>query len=225
MTSQPSINHAAQAQDESTLLPLLYATDQEHGWSQGMHAITHVLLAGIRQINGPVLELGCGSGIFLREMSERNPAKPYFGIDRYGVALHYAHQQSAALHLTQADLSHLPFADDSFGLLVALDVFDQRAVDLPQALQESWRILRPGGRLLLRVSAYPWLQSAHDDAFNTGRRYARQAMVDRVQAAAFDLERVTYANTLMALPIIAQRLLQRWGLHRPWALACTPCLP
>ena len=177
-----------------------------------MRAITHKLLTETRQINGPVLELGCGSGVFLREMSERNPTHHYFGIDRYGVALSYANQQPAALHLAKADLGHLPFANDSFSLLVALDVFDQRAVDLHQALQESWRILRPGGLLLLRVSAYPWLQSAHDHAFNTGRRYARQEMGDRIHAAAFDLERVTYANTLMALPIIAQRLLQRWGL-------------
>jgi len=177
-----------------------------------MRAITHALLAKTHQLDGPVLELGCGSGIFLREMSERDPAKHYFGIDRYGVALNYANQQPASLHLAKADLSYLPFADDAFTLLVALDVFDQRAVNLQQALQESWRILRPGGLLLLRVSANPWLQSTHDLAFNTGRRYARQEIVETVNAAAFDLERVTYANTLLALPIMAQRLLQRWGL-------------
>ena len=30
------------------LLPLLYAMDQEHGWSQGMRAITHALLGATR---------------------------------------------------------------------------------------------------------------------------------------------------------------------------------
>lgn len=197
---------------ETTLLPLLYAFDQAHGWSRGMRTITHTLLAQHQHNPGAMLELGCGSGIFLQELSDCRPFQPCIGIDQSGIALSYAGRQLKTRQLAQADLRQLPFADEAFGLIVALDVFDQRAVDLQQALQESRRILQPNGLLLLRVSAYPWLESAHDAAFNTGRRYQRQEVEEVLRRASFSVERVTYANTLLAPPIILQRFLQRWRL-------------
>lgn len=197
---------------ESTLLPLLYAVDHEHGWNQGMRAITHELLAAYPSTHGLVLELGCGSGLFLQELRDRRPQQLCIGIDRSAIALGYADQQAGVQVLAQADLRQLPFPADHFELLVALDVFDQRRVNLQQAVCESWRILQPNGMLLLRVSAHPWLHSPHDRAFNTGRRYQRQEVLTVLTNAAFKLERVTYANTFLAIPVILQRILQRWRL-------------
>jgi ubiquinone/menaquinone biosynthesis C-methylase UbiE len=194
------------------LLPLLYAMDQEHGWSQGMRAITHALLGATRLPPGPLLEVGCGAGVLLRELYAYHRGARCFGLDYSSIALDYAKRQPATLHLSQGDLQQLPFGANHFSLIVALDSFDQRAVNLQQAVRESWRLLRPDGLLLLRVSAHPWLESEHDVAFNTGRRYARQELMAALSNGGFHLERVTYANTLLALPVIAQRLLQRWRL-------------
>lgn len=200
------------AEPADNLLPLLYAMDQEHGWSQGMRAITHTLLATTHFPAGPLLEVGCGAGVFLRELHDRQPTMPCFGLDRSRIALNYADNQPAALHLAQGDLQRLPFVANYFSLIVALDSFDQQAVNLQEAVRESWRILQPGGLLLLRVSAHPWLASTHDVAFNTGRRYHRRELLDALTASGFGVERVTYANSLLALPVIVQRLLQRWRL-------------
>lgn len=177
-----------------------------------MRAITHVLLAADWPPRGPVLEVGCGAGSFLRELQERHRQFLCVGIDRNGLALDYATQQPVTLHLAQADLQRLPFADNHFGLIVALDAFDQRAVNLHQALRESWRLLHSSGLLLVRVSAHAWLHSDHDEAFNTGRRYQQQELTAALRASGFHVERVTYANSLLALPVIVQRLLQRWQL-------------
>jgi len=200
------------AVQDDNLLPLLYAMDQEHGWSQGMRAITHALLGATPLPAGPLLELGCGAGVFLRELHDYHRGVRCFGLDYSSVALGYAGNQPAVLHLSQGDLQQLPFVGNHFSLIVALDSFDQRAVNLQQAVRESWRILKADGLLLLRVSAHPWLASQHDTAFNTGRRYQRQELIDALATGGFRLERLTYANTLLAPPVIAQRLLQRWGL-------------
>lgn len=175
-----------------------------------MRAITHTLVNMAWHPSGPMLEVGCGAGNFLYEWQMHHPQSPSIGLDRNGIALQYAQQQPEALALAQADLQHLPFADSQFGLMVALDAFDQRAVDLQQALGESWRLLQPNGLLVVRVSAHPWLHSSHDDAFNTGHRYQQQELTTALRARGFQLERVTYANSLLALPVIGQRLLQRW---------------
>lgn len=177
-----------------------------------MRAITHALLRATRLPAGPLLEVGCGAGVFLRELYESRRGVRCFGLDYSSVALAYARQQPATLHLSQGDLQQLPFGANYFSLIIALDSFDQRAVNLQQAVAESWRLLQQDGLLLLRVSAHPWLESAHDAAFNTGRRYNRQELIDALTSGGFHLERITYANSLLAPPVIAQRLLQRWGL-------------
>src|SRR5690606_42058288 len=43
-----------------SLLPLLYAGDESYGWSEGMRAVTHALLANVTLPEGAVAEAGCG---------------------------------------------------------------------------------------------------------------------------------------------------------------------
>jgi hypothetical protein len=73
-------------------------------------------------------------------------------------------------------------------------------------------VLAPHGLLVLRMSAYPWLAGPHDVAFNTGRRYGRREVTALLSEHGFVLERTTYANTLLSAPVIALRLMQRWGM-------------
>ncbi|MDI9549036.1 MAG: methyltransferase domain-containing protein, partial [Chloroflexota bacterium] len=135
------------------------------------------------------------------------------GMDLHPQALSHAAQVAGdAAHLTQAHLHRLPWPDDAFALLLALDALDQRGVRLTLALREAWRVLAADGVLLLRVSACPRLLGPHDAAFNTGRRYARRTLDQALRRAGFTPERVTYANSALAAPIAALRLLQRWRL-------------
>ena len=154
------------------LLPVLYATEQSYGWSVGMRAITHAILRGQWPLpDGPLLELGCGGGTLLAEISVRHLGRRLLGVDLHPLALTYAQRRLAdSALLSQSDLQSLPFADDSVAVILALDALDQRDVDLASGLAESWRILLPGGMLLLRVSAHPWLEGGHDEAVASIRR-------------------------------------------------------
>ncbi len=118
----------------------------------------------------------------------------------------------ADLTLTRSDATHLPFASASFDLVTALDMLDQQRVDPYAALAEIRRVVRPGGWLLVRVSAHRWLQGIHDRAFNTGTRFRRLELAELLLQSGFTTVRITYANMLMSLPIIVFRLFQRWGL-------------
>ena len=94
-------------------------------------------------------------------------------------------------------------------LVVALDVLDQARIDPTKALAEIRRVLRPGGLLLLRVSAYPWLLGPHDRAFGTARRYSRFALAATLVYAGLEPVRLTYANSLLLPVAVAARLAQR----------------
>jgi SAM-dependent methyltransferase len=199
---------------EPNLLPLLYDSEATAGWHAGMAAVTRALLPGVRLPVAPrVLEVGCGNGELLRLLATDLPDARLAGMDLSPVALRSAAEkgssEGAAVALTQANLLRLPFANQSFDALLALDSFDQSAIDIDAALAEAWRVLRPGGFLLLRVSAYPWLYGPHDRAFNTGRRYAASEVRAALAASGFAVLHLTHANSLLAPPVVALRLLSR----------------
>lgn len=212
--------------DSATLLPSLYRTELTFGWSAGMAAITATLIAQTALPPGPVAEIGCGGGRLLAGLKPLLPGRALAAIDLHPEALHRAASiLEGSAYLAQAHLHCLPWPDDAFALALALDTLDQRGVRLPYALHECRRVLVEDGLLLLRVSAHPWLQGPHDEAFNTGRRYAKQTMLAALEQAGFAPLRVTFANSLLGPSIAALRLLQRWHVL-PWlpSLYTTPGL-
>ncbi len=210
------MNNAGDA--SGTRLLDLYQMDESNGWSQGMRGVSLALLAGLPFIKGPILDLGCGSGMFVHEMAANRPQTLVLGADLSSAALAHAQERSSGERFLQVDVGDLPLAPQSIGLITALDSFDQFGVDIERTLAEVHRVLRPGGLLLVRVSAHPWLWGSHDVAFNTGRRWRLHDLVRHLQAAGFDVDRTTYANSLLSPLIVATRLLHRCG----WQSAAHP---
>lgn len=196
-----------------SMLPLLYAGDESYGWSEGMRAVTHALLENVTLPAGPVVEVGCGGGQLLAELAQRYADRLVIGADLHPLALTHAQNSlgpSAAL--VQAALPRLPWQNGQVALLIALDVFDQEGVELIAAVRETYRLLASDGALVMRVSAHPRLYGAHDRAFHTGRRYTRGEVARALLQAGFAIQRLTYANTLLSLPVATMRLAQRWSL-------------
>ena len=208
---QPVVSRGAKIAD---LLPLLYQTEERYGWSVGMRAITQMLLHQLRLPPGALLEVGCGAGSFAETLTQSYPQRTVIGIDIRALAVMLANAKSKRATFAQASLLRLPFGAESFAAIVALDSFDQEGIDMPEALAESWRVLQPGGFLLLRVSAFEFLGGGHDVAFHTGRRYTQPELTALLRVCGFEPTRATYANMLLLLPVLVQRFLERNGLLR-----------
>jgi SAM-dependent methyltransferase len=103
--------------------------------------------------------------------------------------------------VVQAAIGELPFGDESFDLIVCLDVLEHVADD-SAALRELTRVTRPGGAMLLSVPAWPLLWSSHDEAAAHRRRYRRRDLTALASGAGWHLERDGYFNCLL-LPIAA----------------------
>jgi len=111
----------------------------------------------------------------------------------------------------QADVSDLPFSAHSFDVITSIDVLYHQAVrDDSAPLREFCRVLRPGGFLILRVPAHPWLSSRHDALVHTRSRYTKNEVIQKLKATGFQVETVSYWG-LSLLPILSMnRALQRF---------------
>lgn len=95
------------------------------------------------------LDLGCGTGDLALELS-RSGAGLVVGLDPVTAMLdaadHKLRRASGAVGLVAGDALGLPFAEGSFDCVVSAFVV-RNLSDLPLALREARRVLRPGGRL------------------------------------------------------------------------------
>ena len=102
-----------------------------------------------------LLDVGTGTGAILRELRERgSPPVDVTGIDASAAMLARVGSLPDGWSVQVGDARSLPFADGAFDVVTAayvLHVID----DLPAALADIRRVLRPGGRLVAVTPAVP----------------------------------------------------------------------
>jgi ubiquinone/menaquinone biosynthesis C-methylase UbiE len=101
-----------------------------------------------------ILDIGCGTGDLLSLCATREPGAILVGIDPDEDALELAsHKIPGTIHaaeLHQGSAQDLPFEDDAFDIVCATRLLASfPARPRAEALRECWRVLRPGGRLLV----------------------------------------------------------------------------
>ncbi|NJL04278.1 MAG: class I SAM-dependent methyltransferase [Chloroflexaceae bacterium] len=190
---------------------VLAKTEHRHWWHGGRRALTRAMLEPLYQHRRDlaILDAGCGTGgnlHFLHRYTDQGGR--LVGLDRERLALELAQPPHMGA-LLQGSVLALPFADHSFDLVTSFDVLYHRGVpDEVAALCEARRVLRHGGRILLRLPAYDGLRGKHDLAVHTRRRYRATDVQQMLAAAGFIVERWSYANTLLFPFALLQRTLE-----------------
>lgn len=114
-------------------------------------------------LHGRVLDAGCGGGGMPLSLAEH--ADEVIGIDpinRFGDAgVRLARERGLPrLHFLRADGMALPFAADTFDLVLSHAVIEHVA-DAALYLRECRRVLKPGGRIFLSTAPYLSFAGAH----------------------------------------------------------------
>ncbi|MBI4301565.1 MAG: class I SAM-dependent methyltransferase [Chloroflexi bacterium] len=183
---------------------LLYRLELHHWWYEGMRSIMSALLDPVLDNGGNlrVLDAGCGTGGTTAYLQRYGKVT---GVDISPEAVRLCHTRGQ-FPVVQGSLIPLPFANDTFDLVVSFDVIYHRAIgDDVEALREMKRVLKESGRVLIRVPAYEFLRASHDEAVHTRHRYTAGELRRQMTAAGLAVERTTYANTLLFSLAAARR--------------------
>jgi SAM-dependent methyltransferase len=187
-----------------------YWLEERFWWFVGMRRIGHAFLDQHCASAGPldILDVGCGTGANLGFLLSHY-GKPV-GLDFAEEAVRYARHRRPG-EIVQASGDAIPFANESFDLVTAFGVICQLGVRSDRAvLEECYRVLRPGGRVLLRVPAYNLLRAQHDRVAETRKRYNRRELVSLLDDAGFAVEKCSHANMFL-FPVAAAKRLGEYG--------------
>ena len=135
-----------------------------HTTRRGKFQVWRALLDGIAwRGDERVLDLGCGRGMVLLMAAGHVPRGRAVGVDIWSAKDQSGNAMAATLdnarregvadrvELHTADMRQLPFESHSFDVVVsnvAIHNIGSRA-GREQAIDEAWRVLRPGGRMLI----------------------------------------------------------------------------
>jgi SAM-dependent methyltransferase len=183
-----------------------------HWWYVGMRrvalAVLESALAGRSGLR--ILDAGCGTGgttVELRRFGE------VVGVDLAWEALEPARGRGLT-GLARASIESLPFGAAEFDAATSFEVVYHLGVASDAtALKEIRRVLKPGGLFLLRVPAHDWLRGEHDRLVHTRHRYSRGEVTRKLADAGFSVDRLSWANSVLFLPAVAKRLLERTNGH------------
>ena len=194
----------------------LHELEDTFWWFVGMRDMQAVLLdpvvASARPFLRPdahrvVLDLGCGTGGNMEWLRRYGTSATLVGLDVSEAALRFCRSEQQA-DVLLASVTDVPYADSCCDVATSFDVLIQLPCDGSdqRALTEMHRVLRPGGVGFVRVAAYEWMRSGHDDALNTQRRYTLPLVTQLAHTAGLEVVRGTYANTIL-FPVAALRRL------------------
>jgi ubiquinone/menaquinone biosynthesis C-methylase UbiE len=182
----------------------MYRFEDTYWWFVARRRLIVSLLETYSPADGSqkVLDIGCGTGAMLDMLQ---PFGTVVGADFAPQALSFCRARGD-YPLARADVRRLPFADNSFDAVTAMDVIEHIDDD-KAASAEIFRVLRPGGRLFVTVPAYAFLWSEHDEALHHYRRYTAPHLKDVFQRVGFHVDHLSYTVSSLFPPIAAYRFL------------------
>jgi ubiquinone/menaquinone biosynthesis C-methylase UbiE len=168
------------------LLELTSRAEQSHFWFRGFRWFVQPEV--MRAVNGrtslTLLDCGCGTGSNVAWLRAYGRA---YGFDLTWNGLTLGRQMGRRT-LARASIGAIPFPDASVDVATSFDVFQclPDEVELA-AIRELFRVVRPGGHLILNVAALNVLRGNHSVLSEEVRRYTPARLRQVVETGGFVL--------------------------------------
>lgn len=175
----------------------MYELEDRYWWFVARRDLALQFLSQVVPPNADILDVGCGTG---KGQESFGVFGTVFGVDFSQDALQFCHQRGLE-RIARANAEKLPIQSNRFDTVVTLDTIEH-VPDDQAAISEIFRVLKPGGHLLINVPAYQWLWGPHDVALMHQRRYSRTQVKKLLESNGFVVERLTY-HIFFLFPLVA----------------------
>lgn len=220
-----AVNGAVEAAMKPENYEIIFEVEDDHWWFVGRRAVvfaqiqdalgTHApsraglaredLHAGARAFQ--ILDIGCGTGATMDHLRQFGEVQ---GIDLAMIPLSFSRRRGHQRTMC-ASATELPFADETFDLITALDVIEHLDDDVA-GLSEIRRVLKFGAPAVIYVPAFMALWGPNDDQSGHKRRYLLPELQAAAERAGLKVERISYSNFAMFLPIwLGRKILNLLG--------------
>lgn len=158
-----------------------------------------------------IVDFGCGDGIIIKEMIKINPKARYIGLDVSVVALQMASAQLPDVRFYKITSDgKFPLEDESVDFIFTSEVIEH-VYDTEYAFSEMFRILKPGGRLLLTTPYHGFVKNlliallAFDKHFDptgiTIRYFSKRSLFSCLRKASLKIVTYRYYGRFYPLPM------------------------
>lgn len=184
----------------------IFENEESHFYYVGYHQILlSVINKYVKKRKLKILDAGCGTGLFAKKLKAYGEV---YGIDMSEEALEFAKKRG--IKVKKASITRLPFADNTFDLVVSLDVLCHRSIkDDDKAIKEFKRVLKPKGYLVLKLPAFNWLYNNHDKHVFSKKRYTGPEIEKILAENNFKNLFTTYLGSFLVIPMLLKRHLEK----------------
>lgn len=186
---------------EKHLYAQMYGQEQENWWFRGKRIVIHALIRQFVPFYRSVLDIGCGTGIVLKEFLSRG--KDVYGTDASLEAVKFS-QQRGLPNIFHVDFSETSFKNKQFDLILCLDVIEHVEKDR-QILVNIQKNMHKGSCLLLTVPAFQILWGADDVVLGHKRRYTKGRLKELFEECGFEVVKISYFHFFIFPLVLALR--------------------
>ena len=191
--------------DEKHLLELCLK-EENYWWHVNKRQLVLKFLDSQNISNSRILEVGCGGG-FLSSLLAQAGAN-VVATDMSINATRSVKDRGVTKSLTFDAGQPWPFKNDSFQVVIMLDVLEHIEDDIA-CLLEARRVLSRGGIALLTVPAHQFLFSSWDKVLGHHRRYSKSILRLAFRSVGFQPILISYHNVLSFFPALILRVKDR----------------
>ena len=179
--------------------------ERTHWWFIGRRRVIFDVIGRLAPRPKSALDIGCGTGMNLEHLVATIPQVK--GLEMSEEAIRFSRQRLPGVEILQGSLPDNALYE-RFDLITLFDVLEHIEND-DAALRAIRKMLSSQGRLVLTVPAHMYLWTEHDELFHHKRRYTAANLRAVLEKTGYRIERLSYFNTVMFLPIILFRAMRR----------------
>lgn len=183
---------------------ILDRLEQEHWWYQARRTIVASVIDSLTVKHNPsIVSIGCGNGTELAFLQTKGQVTG-LDIDMQVVE----NCRAKGFDVLQADLLSNTLSEQ-FDIVVAMDIVEHIKDD-QQAVQALYKLVKPGGSLIVTVPAFPFLWTDLDELtdFPHHRRYTRTTLQKLLNKTGMTVTLCSYYNFFLFPLVLLTKILK-----------------